>query len=237
MAVQWIEAFDLTDRTNPDAESAALAASWILYKLSGEKYPGKTKSTDWYGTDVENFQLGDYFSTNLSQYTGYPTLSGVNVFEIRDYTSKTLRLRGTPILSIEAVAVGNEVLDSSKYVIVNKAYLMRTDGLAWDYRTGVTVSYTHGVMPPQAGIRAAQRLGDELVLSVTDPAQCSLPDRVTSVDRQGLSFTILDPQDFIDDGRTGMYEVDLFIKTANPIKARKRPRVYSPDIPSGRRQS
>ena len=237
MAVQWIEAFDLTDRTNPDAESAALAASWILYKLTGEKYPGKARNTDWYGTDSDNFQLSDLFSSNLSQFTGHPTLSGVNIFEVNDFHSKTLRLRSTPVLAVEAVEVGGLVLDPSQYVVANKSYLVRTDGSLWDYRSGVTVTYTHGVLPPQAGIRAAQRLADELVLSVSNPDECALPDRVTSVNRQGLSFTILDPQDFIENGRTGMYEVDLFIKTANPINARKRPRVYSPDIPSGRRFS
>jgi hypothetical protein len=50
-----------------------------------------------------------------------------------------------------------------------------------------------------------------------------------------VTYTVLDSQDFIDDLRTGVYAVDLFLKTANPDKARARSRVFSPDTPRARR--
>jgi len=50
-----------------------------------------------------------------------------------------------------------------------------------------------------------------------------------------VSYTVLDNQDFIDELKTGMYAVDLFLRTANPDKARARSRVFSPDIPRARR--
>jgi len=225
MAVRWIEAGDLTNPTAADADSAALAASWILYKLSGEKYPGVSRSTDWYGTDVDYLDYSAYTSE----------FRHVNVFEVKDYTTKRLRLRSQPVQRVESVYAGAEELAPSDYVIGNRSYLARTNGRVWDMARGVTVTYLHGVEPPEPGIRAAQRLADELVLSVTNPEACVLPDRVTSVSRQGISYTILDAQDFLENGRTGIYEIDLFLKTANPIGARKRPKVYSPDLPSGRR--
>ena len=60
-----------------------------------------------------------------------------------------------------------------------------------------------------------------------------LPKRVTNVTRQGLSMVVLDPMDFLDDGKTGVYEVDLFLKAYNPAKLQRRATVMSPDI--GRR--
>jgi hypothetical protein len=64
---------------------------------------------------------------------------------------------------------------------------------------------------------------------------CELPQRVTSISRQGVSYTILDPQDFVQEGRTGLYMVDMFLKSVNPDKARNRARVFSPDTSRARR--
>jgi hypothetical protein len=41
----------------------------------------------------------------------------------------------------------------------------------------------------------------------------------------------LDPQDFLADGRTGIYAVDLFLKTHNPAQAVRPARVFTPDRP------
>ena len=62
-----------------------------------------------------------------------------------------------------------------------------------------------------------------------------MPQRVTSISRQGVSYTVLDNQDFIDELRTGLYVVDLFLKSTNPDKARAKARVFSPDVPRARR--
>jgi hypothetical protein len=39
----------------------------------------------------------------------------------------------------------------------------------------------------------------------------ALPERVTSVSRQGASWTILDPQDFLKDGLTGIGPIDQWL--------------------------
>jgi len=41
--------------------------------------------------------------------------------------------------------------------------------------------------------------------------KCALPERITNVTRQGVSWTILDPQDFMDKGFTGMARVDNWL--------------------------
>jgi hypothetical protein len=46
-------------------------------------------------------------------------------------------------------------------------------------------------------------------------AACSLPERITSITRQGVSWTLLDPQDFYDKGFSGMGRVDNWLA---PVK-------------------
>jgi len=40
---------------------------------------------------------------------------------------------------------------------------------------------------------------------------CALPERITNITRQGVSWSILDPQDFLDKGFTGMSRVDNWL--------------------------
>jgi hypothetical protein len=53
---------------------------------------------------------------------------------------------------------------------------------------------------------------------------------VQSITRQGISMAILDPFDFLDNGRTGVYQFDLWLATVNPTGLPRRSRVFSPDI-------
>ena len=95
----------------------------------------------------------------------------------------------------------------------------------------VEVDYVYGtdVLPPLA-TSAITSLAEEILRASTDPDNCALPERVTTVSRQGVSWTLLDPQDFLQDGRTGIYDVDLAIKTYTPMNARRRARVFLPGV-------
>jgi hypothetical protein len=97
------------------------------------------------------------------------------------------------------------------------------------------VTYSYGIEPPTLGKMAARTLAIEFAKLWSGDDDCMLPQRVTSVSRQGVSYTILDSQDFIDDMRTGIYAVDLFLKSVNPDKARAKARVFTPDLPRARR--
>lgn len=238
MAVTWITAADTSDPANPLAQEAAESASWILYKLSGEKYAGLRTVTDWYG--VRGSSCGScYASAAADAYAaGYGEHGHyfISPSLLNDYNTSGLRLRGRPVREILSVTnADGVVVDPSAYRLVNSAYLVNTDMSCWNLANGVTVEYSYGVMPPTMGKYAAIKLADELIKLISDPNNCSLPERVSSVSRQGVSYTILDPQTFLEDGRTGVYEIDLFLKAANPIGAKKRPRVFSPDVPRGER--
>jgi hypothetical protein len=99
----------------------------------------------------------------------------------------------------------------------------------------VEVTYTYGTPPPASGRAAARILATELVKLYANDDSCALPQRVTSIVRQGVTYTVLDNQSFIDELKTGIYAVDLFLKAVNPDKARARSRVFSPDTPRARR--
>jgi hypothetical protein len=230
MPVSWITADDLGNPTSEFAEDAAEAASWVLYKLSGQKYPGISMATEWYGYD----HLGCWCNGGLTELT----LRSHGIMPVlRSNPPSQLRLRHKPVQEVISVTTGEGVLAPiTDYVIANDAYLLRPSRGAWDFETGVEVEYTYGTLPPAMGRQAAIALGNQFVLAYMGSDNCALPDRVTSVSRQGVQLTILDPQDFLSQGRTGIYEVDLFLSVSNPTGARKRAKVFSPDKPRGERR-
>lgn len=100
----------------------------------------------------------------------------------------------------------------------------------------ITVDYTYGSKPPIDLQRAIGQLAQQFAFAeACDWSNCQLPERVTSVTREGISYTLLDPQDFLDHGRTGLYFVDLVIKTY--VGTKHRAGVMSPEIPPPRRIS
>ena len=231
MALTWITAADTQSPSGAMTESAIEAACWILYKLTAEKYPGITERHEWYGregncvTCLGGFIEGsEYFQSTFS-FHGHVWYSSPEV--------RRIRLRGYPVRTVDFVKYNGETLDPTSYRIENKKYLVRADNLCWNTDIGIEISYTAGIAPPEAGRQAAIRLANEFILANTDPDACALPERVTSISRQGVDYTLLDAQDFLQNGRTGIYEIDIFIKAANPTNAKKKPRVFSVDLPSG----
>lgn len=237
-------------------ERSLQVATDVLYVLSGRQFPGICTETLRPCAD----RTHRYRTTDpglSSPYTGPVWASG---FGARWWTGcshrdvdrcgcsrlHALSLGVSPITEVTEVRVDGVVLDESAYRVDNDRELIRLDGDAWpscqdltlpdDEGFAVTVSY--GVDPPTAGVQAAAALGCEIALSC-DPetaGDCSLPKRVTSITRQGLQMVVLDPFEFLEEGKTGVYAADLFLKAYNPHKLQRRPSVMSPDIrPRARR--
>lgn len=61
--------------------------------------------------------------------------------------------------------------------------------------------------------------------------ECELPERTTSITREGIGYTMLDPQSFLSEGKTGIPKVDLWISTVNPRRSLRPVGIYSPDSP------
>jgi hypothetical protein len=146
-----------------------------------------------------------------------------------------VRLRGRKVIEIHNLRdQDGEIIDPDTYYLADHSVVYGTPNAKWS-ATNVEVTYTYGTPPPASGRAAARILATELVKLFAGDDTCALPQRVTSVARQGVSYTILDNQDFIDELKTGIYAVDLFLRAVNPDKARARSRVFSPDQPRARR--
>jgi hypothetical protein len=252
MVAAWITIDDLADATvDPDvAQDAIDAASFVLFHLSGRKYGGvRTVRETYCQTGLDYFGMGTYYGTQrylLPGAHGYPALPllehGVVTNQLVGAGGlcsacgcpHTIRLRGGPILSVQEVWSEGHAIPLSDVVIYDYRYLAAGTGNCWQTCGDLEVTYTYGAPPPTMGKLAAKALANEYVLAVTGDEECALPQRITSISRQGESWTLLDPQEFLDKGRTGIYQVDLFLATVNPDGAKLRPRVFSPDVHRGR---
>jgi hypothetical protein len=101
--------------------------------------------------------------------------------------------------------------------------------VGWPWRE-ITVAYAHGAPPPEGGRQAVITLASELLLARSASSACRLPKRVQTITRQGVSMTVLDPLDFFGKGLTGLPEVDAWLSSVNPGRARRRAAVFSPDV-------
>lgn len=102
--------------------------------------------------------------------------------------------------------------------------------------TYITVNYTYGAPPPIDVQRAIDEFASQLDYASCSDSRCKLPERVTSVSREGVSWTVLDPQQFLEGGKLGLYYPDLII-SAYGNKVRARARVWTPERPPPRRLS
>jgi len=222
------------------AYEACKSASGLLWSMSGRKYSGITTVTERYVCQNRIFRYGA--STNTYQAVlldGAVFNIPADEFEggVVDGLSpeSRIRLRGRPVTKIHTIRRRDGViLDPSAYYLVDHSTVQAATGIPWT-PCNLEITYSYGTYAPTMGRMAARTLAIEFVKLFEGDDDCALPQRVTSIARQGVSYTLLDSQDFIEEMRTGIYMVDLFLKSTNPDKARAKARVFSPDVPRGRR--
>jgi hypothetical protein len=244
MSNSWITAEELGDYSYTEYTTEAIqVASNLLWAMSGRKYTGETVVTERYTCTLRNNRMGP------SDRTNSPVLFGGDVYNIPsgdydEYSELTadglspdarIRLRGRPVTEIISMRSKNgTILDPSSYYLVDHSTIHIRAGTPWT-PCNVEITYKYGIPVPVAGKMAARKLAIEFARLWSGDEMCELPQRVTSVSRQGVSYTILDNQEFIDELRTGLYEIDLFLKTVNPDNARRRSKVFSVDTPRARK--
>lgn len=242
----WVTPEELGSYADSEfAYEAAKAASNLLWALSGRKYSGITTVTERYvcasrryryGASIRNSKAelinGEVYNIPSSDIDFYYDITSDGTAQ-----SARLRLRGRPVTKVHSIRNRlGKLINPSQYYLVDHSTIQATAGVPWT-PCDVEVTYTYGIEPPTLGKMAARTLAIEFAKLWSGDDDCMLPQRVTSVSRQGVSYTILDSQDFIDDMRTGIYAVDLFLKSVNPDKARAKARVFTPDLPRARRYS
>jgi hypothetical protein len=240
----WVQPEELGDYANTQyADEAAKTASYLLWAMSGRKYTGTTIVTERYTCTLRNNRMGPSVKTNS------PILFGGDVYNIPtdDYDEYSelmtdgmspdarIKLRGRPVIKIHSIRNKHgKILDPSNYYLVDHSTIHIVAGTPWT-PCNTEITYEYGAAVPMAGKMAARTLATEFAKLWAGDEECMLPQRVTSVSRQGVSYTILDNQEFIEELRTGLYAVDLFLKTANPDNARRKAKVFSVDNPRARR--
>lgn len=219
---------------------AIAAASETLYVLSGRQFPGECSDTvrpcragpatpTWWPTDVvfDGVLWLGACSCGASEWDscGCPARPRIS-------------LPGRPVVDVDEVKLDGAVF--TDYRVDDYRWLVRTDGDDWPCCQNLLadpdtdddtfeISYTFGVEPPTMGKVAAARLACE-IYRLCSGGECSLPRRVQTITREGVTMAMLDPFDFLDNGKTGLYEVDLFLKAHNPAGRRRSAAIYSPDV-------
>ncbi len=227
---RWIEEADLgCDLVGVDVDvvdDAIVAASAILYGLSGHRFSGACSTTVRPCPGRANRRAP--CACRSSVVCACSSLSQV-------------QLRA-PVVEVTEVRVDGETLDPSAYRVDDERWLVRIDGDGWpccqdmgldaDEDGTFEVTYIFGAAPPVAGQRAAASLACELVAAWTpgDEGDCRLPRKVTTITRQGVTMTVLDnPRELFEDGFTGLEEVDLWLGSLRFASQNRPMKFLSPD--------
>lgn len=222
-----------------------MVASELLYWLSGSQYTGGgcTETVTLrsrppaFGTGAWPYSptWGECSCWSLSSWSdGRLIPPSPGLWSGRHYSPSSLKLPRGDVTAVSAVTFNGAPF--AAWRLTGAGWLERTDGRGWNVCNDVTeITYDWGLAPPESGKLAAVTLAVEFALAFNNDSSCQLPQRVQTVTRQGITIGVLDPQEFLDEGRTGIYLVDLFLTAANPNKLRRRARVWSPDLPVVRR--
>lgn len=224
-------------------ESAIEIASSVLYGLSGRIYPGVC-------SEIVRPSTSPSSGYSPWPYPWMPLQISPGVWINIGFCGCELDSCGCPgipridlarldVQSVETVWVAGAVLDPSAYRLDHSRYLSRIDGSPWpccqDLRADLTevntygAQITYGTLPDAAGLHAAKAYTTEIYKACIG-AGCRLPRRAVNIVRDGVSIDFLDPMEFLADGRTGLYEVDVWLSSVNPNGLRSPAVVYSPDI-------
>jgi hypothetical protein len=141
-----------------------------------------------------------------------------------------------PVVSVEEVMVGGVILDPSKYKVLDHEFLVRTDQELFpccsdardadDADNVLRVTYTYGKpIPADCRDMCAVLACEYAKLLAGNLDGTRLPRSTTAVTREGITFAILDPGTAIQNGQTGLVEVDLWLAAKN--RPRKRGTVSS----------
>lgn len=149
-----------------------------------------------------------------------------------------VRLMG-PVNSIVEVLVDGIAVDPDTYFVNDEHWLVRTHPDCWPRCADQNVlagdglfevTYLRGTPVPNALLRAAAVLACEWAKACIGSDSCRLSNRVTSIVRQGITIDMVAPEDLLESGRTGLWEVDTVIAAYNPHRTQERLRIYAPEL-------
>jgi len=219
-----VDAFDAL----PEAQREVILdqASQILYDLTRRTYSGICTTTRslclmcgscW----PSGFPFVLFPSYSLSAGCGCEPRASIDLGPL------------TPVWGAYDVWADGEQLPPGSYRITGRRYLTRTDGSDWPRYTDITdptafrATWVYGRPVPDAGRRAAAIFANEIAKQCVGSSACALPQRVTTIVREGVTYTVLDSMKMIEEGRTGLPLVDLWV-VADGQGRKMRPGMFSP---------
>ena len=235
----WGNVEDLLDPTHPKAELYLKMASHILYILTGEKFQGERTTTEFFAGNSATDRVyapaviqGRMYNLPRSQVAR--SISGLSGGGPGGRVTK-LYLKHRPIREIIEIVEDGQTLPEDSYVLRERAFIRKRNGAVWQMSPTkeLAVTYRYGANPPAMGIEEAIKLADQFMLYEIGSDECILPETVTAVERQGVSIAVINPDDIIQNGFTGIRSTDMFIKTYNPDRARVKSKLYIPGRPAG----
>jgi hypothetical protein len=258
----WIDCADIkdfcADATDEQLQGVAMAASQIMFQISGRQFSGRCERTVrpcgdrtcWDAVAWWNWSGYPWAWTwggGLGLDWGWGWYDGQGCHCGCAPLSRVL-LPGYPVTQIIEVKIDGVVQAADTYRIDEYRFLTRMRDpaepdvpLMWpscqvmdldDTAPGTfSVTYLSGVEPPLAGKEAASALACELWSAKTG-ADCKLPSGAVRIVRQGVTIERLQPlASMLWDGSTGIPAIDTFIAAYNPGRLKRRPAFWSPDGP------
>ena len=215
-AEMWVDPDFLADQypdTDPvDLLQVALDATWLMWQLSGQRFHGARCLVEDYDVRRGNGCMIDL--------RGWP-VDEVRSVSFVDICDTTISATGS---GTEATGWCRE-RDSVRLCCGSSSFRVGLDpwyfnGSVGSYVCGCTgnntvrVQYSVRNNLPGGTERVARRLAAEYVKLLCGKP-CSLPERITTVTRQGATWTVLDPQDFLSRGLIGFAPVDQWLSAVN----------------------
>lgn len=214
-----------------------VASAW-LYRASARQFPGTCTRTVRPMRQCAPLARGPYA---VDSATGVVSSLSARGGSRRFEDAREVTLGVYPLREILEVKIDGATLAASAYRIDDARWLVRVDGEPWpatndlhlaDTETGTwSVRFEFGDDPPVDGVRACCALAGELALTFTRDDKARLPSRTTQLNRQGVSLTLMDPEQLLEGGLFGIPEVDYFLRSVNPHGLARAPAVVSPDLP------
>lgn len=204
-------------------------ASDILFELSGRQ---------WRGSGQSRVQVLPAHRTERPLLPGWvplPAVLGRSVYGIGRGGFELVKLPSSPVISVDEVTIGDVVLAADEYACDTAGLLERTDCRPWPCDGSLFVTFTHGITPPEGGKRGAASLAVELAKARAGDSSCRLRNFQT-ITREGITVAV-NLRDALIAGMTGLYEVDLWLKSVNPHGFRRRGGAWTPDTGRARRVS
>lgn len=223
----WVTVEDLcctvAEGDEARAERVCTAATEVLHALSGRRF-GVCSTVE---------------TLNTAEVCGPPSAGGDPRFpgysEAAASSRSLLALAVTPVQYVTSVVEDGVLLTEVDDYRVDDWRVLVREGSPWIGE--VVVTYGGGPAVPTAGTLAAAELACELLKACTGDATCALPSGVQNIARQGVTYNLFNPLDFLDSGRIGLRLCDLFLSAVNPAGLTSRSRIVNPDDVVARHRS